>query len=122
MLDGFLGQHLTHIGSSGWVTDHTGSAAKKGDWSVSCHLKTLHQAKCHEMSYMKAVCGRVKSDVEGSLTVVYHFLNLIFVSYLGDQPSGFQFFPNCHVIFLLNKKIPGSFCPFRTRTGSRVTT
>ena len=96
VLDGFFGHHLTHICSSGRITDHTGTAAEKCNRAVACHLQTFHQAECHEMSYMKAVCGRVKADIESSFTVVYHFFDLIFVCYLGNQASRLQFFPYCH--------------------------
>ena len=48
------------------------------------------------MSYMKAVCGRVKSDIESSLSVVDQFFNLFFVCNLGDKASGYEFVINCH--------------------------
>ena len=42
----------------------------------------------HEVSYMKAVCGRVKTNVKSSFSVVDQIFDLCFVSYLGDQASG----------------------------------
>ena len=88
MLDDLRSHHLTHICTSGWVTYHTGSAADQGDRLISCHLETFHQAQCHEMSYMKAVSGWVKTDVENCLSFVYHFTDFFFICYLGDQASG----------------------------------
>jgi hypothetical protein len=105
MLDGFLGQHLTHIRSSGRVTDHTSTTAKKGNRAVACHLQSLHQAKSHEVSYMKAVCCRVKADIKCSFTIVYHLFDLVFICNLRDQATCFQFFPNCHCSFLLYSHI-----------------
>ena len=110
VLDGFFCHHLTHICSSGRVTDHTGTAAEKCDRTVACHLKTFHQAECHKMSYMKTVCCRVKANVEGCLSVIYHFFDLVFICYLGNQASRLKFFPYCHNMFLLLLKKPGS-CP-----------
>ena len=72
MLNCFLCHHLTHIGSSGGITDHSGSAAKKCDGTVSCHLKTLHQAKRHKVSYMKAVCSGVKANIKSGFSIIYH--------------------------------------------------
>ena len=49
------------------------------DPTADSHLETFHQAQCHEMSHMKAVCGRIKTDVEGSLSVIDQFLDLLFI-------------------------------------------
>ena len=97
MLNGLRSHHLTHIGTSGRVSDHSGTAADQGDGFVACHLKSLHEAQCHEMSYMKAVCSRVKSDIEYSLSVIYHFADFFFVCHLRDQSTRYQFFINLHV-------------------------
>ena len=105
VLDGFFCQHLTHIGPSGRVTDHSCSAAEKGDRTVSCHLQSLHQAKSHEVTYMKAVCCRVKANIECGFPVIYHLFDLVFVCNLCDQATCFQFFPNCHCSFLLYSHI-----------------
>ena len=61
----------------------------QGDRLVACHLQTFHQAQCHEMSYMKAVCGRVKTDIENGFSFVDQFFDLFFVCNLGDQTSGY---------------------------------
>ena len=98
MLNRLLRHHLAHIRSAGWISNHSGSAAKKSNGTVPRHLQTLHQAERHEVAYMKAVCSGIKADVKSGFPLVYHFFDFFFVCYLGDQPSGFQFFPNCHFI------------------------
>ena len=89
MLDRLRCQHLAHIRTSGRIADHAGAAAKYCDRLVACHLQTFHQAQCHEMTYMKAVCGRVKTDIENSFSFVDQFFDLFFVCNLGDQASGY---------------------------------
>ena len=59
-------------------------------------LQTLHQAKCHEVSDMKAVCGRVKADVKRRLSVVYEITDLFFICYLCNQSSCDKFVVNLH--------------------------
>ena len=54
------------------------------------------------MSYMKAVCCWVKSNIEYSLSVIDKFLNFFFICYLCNQSSCNQFVIYCHKI-LLNK-------------------
>ena len=88
MVDRLFGHHLTHIGTSGRITDHCGTAADQSDRFVACHLETFHQAECHKVSDMKAVCGRVEANVENGLSVVYEFFDLFFIGYLGDQTAG----------------------------------
>ena len=82
MLNGLLGHHGTHVTSAGGITDHCGTTADQSDRLVTCHLHSLHQAQCHEMSHVKAVCGRIKTDVEGSLSVIDQFLDLLFICQL----------------------------------------
>ena len=82
MLNGLLGHHGTHIASAGGITDHRSSSTDQSDGLVACHLHSLHQAQCHEMSHMKAVCGRIKADVEGSLSVIDQVLDLLFICQL----------------------------------------
>ena len=96
VLDGLHGHHLPEIGAAGGVADHAGAAAHQGDRPVSGHLQALHQAECHEMAYMQAVCGRVESDVKGCLAVVDHLTDLVLVGYLGYKAAGNQFFVNLH--------------------------
>ena len=88
VLDLFFCQHLTHIGLSGGIAHHTGTAANQSDGFVSCHLETFHQTQCHEMSYMKAVCCRIKSNVKYCFSVVDQITYHILVRYLGDEASG----------------------------------
>ena len=96
VLNGFRCHHLTHIASSGRITNHSSSAADQCDWLVSCHLQTFHQTQCHEMSYMKAVCCGVKSNIKCCFSIVDQFFNFFFICYLGNQAAGNQFIVNCH--------------------------
>ena len=41
VLNGFRCHHMTHIGKSGWITDHSGTATDQCDRSVSGHLKKM---------------------------------------------------------------------------------
>ena len=41
------------------------------------------------MTYMKAVCGRVKTDIENGFSFIDQFFDLFFVCNLGDQTSGY---------------------------------
>ena len=91
MLDRFFCHHLTHVGSSGRIADHRCTSADQGNRFIAGHLQTFHQTKCHKMSYMKAVCRRVKTDVENSFSIIYQFLDFFFVCYLRDQSAGNQF-------------------------------
>ena len=72
------------------------AASKKRDRLIAGHLKSLHKAQRHEMTYMKAVCRRVKADIESCLSVIQHIPYLIFVCDLRKQASCFQFFVNLH--------------------------
>ncbi len=89
--------HLAHVRPSGRIADHARAAANQGNRLISSHLEPLHQAERHEVAHMEAVCRRVKSDIKGSLSVVYHLPDLFFVRHLGDQSAGYQFFINFHV-------------------------
>ena len=53
------------------------------------------------MSYVKAVRGWVKANIEYSLPFVDHFADLFFIRYLGNEAAGFEFFVRCHNCFLL---------------------
>ena len=39
------------------------------------------------MSYMKTVCGWVKSYIENSFSVIYQLFNFFFICCLGNQSS-----------------------------------
>ncbi len=106
MLDHLRCHHLSHIGTSGRIPDHAGPASDQGNRLVSCHLQALHQTQSHEMTYMQAVCGRIKTDIEGSLSLVYHFFNFFFVRNLRDQTAGYQLLVTIHSLFppLITKK------------------
>jgi len=99
VIDVFLSEHLTHIGTTGGVTDHGGAAADEGDRLVAGHLQALHKAKSHEVTYMQAVCGTVKTNVEGCVTGIDKIGNLFLVSYLGNKTAGNEFFINSHFSF-----------------------
>ena len=96
MLNGFLGHHLAHIGTSRGVTYHSSSAADKSDRLVSRHLKTLHKAERHKVTNVQTVCRGVKADIENGFSVVYHFLYFFFVRYLSDKTSGNELVVNSH--------------------------
>ena len=100
MLNGLGCQHLTHIGLAGRVAYHAGAAAYQCDRLVACHLESLHQAQCHEVTNVQAVRSGVKTDIESCLTVVDKLLQLLFIGHLGDEPSSFQFFKTSHYYFL----------------------
>ena len=104
MLDGLYRHHGTHIGTSAGVADHAGTAADQGDGLVACHLQTLHQAKCHEVSDMKAVCRGIKADIEGCFAVVDEFFDFFFVCHLRDQAAGNEFVINCHAFSPFSSK------------------
>ena len=101
MVDLLAGQHFSHIGSSGRVTDHGGAAADQGDRFVSCHLHPFHQGQCHEVTCGQTVCGAVESDIERCFSIVYQVSDFIFVGYLCQKASGDQFVINLHFVFLL---------------------
>ena len=92
VVDGFGSHHFSHIGLARGVAYHCGAAADKHDRLVSCHLKSFHKAKRHKVTNVKAVRCGVKADVEGSLSVVYHLADFLFIGYLSDKPSSGKFF------------------------------
>ena len=96
VLDRLFCHHLAHVGTSGRVADHRRTASDQGDRLVACLLQTLHQAKCHEVSDMKAVRGRVEADVKRRLSVVYEIADLFFICYLCNQSSCNEFVVNLH--------------------------
>ena len=96
VLNCFFGKHLTKVASAGRVADHACAAAKKGDGSVTCHLKALHKAKSHKVTDVKAVSSGVKADVKNSLAVVDKVSDFLFVCYLSNKSSCYKFFINLH--------------------------
>ena len=94
----FYSKNFSKVASAGRITDHTCTAANQCYRLVSCHLKSFHQTKCHKMTYMQAVCRRVKSYIECGLTVIYHFAYFFFVCDLSNKPSGLKFFITIHII------------------------
>ena len=84
MLDDLWCHHSTHIRTAGRISYHTGAASDQGNRLISCHLKALHQTESHKVAYMKAVCGRVKSNIEYGLSLIHHFFDFFFVCYLGN--------------------------------------
>ena len=96
VLDGVLGQHLTHVGAAGGVADQRRTVADQGDGLVARHLQTLHQAQRHKVAHVQAVRRTVKADVECGLAVVDHLADLFFICDLCDQTAGHQFLINTH--------------------------
>ena len=92
----FLGEHLSHIGSAGGITDERSTVANEGDGAVSCHLQALHKTQSHEVTDVQRVGGAVKADVKRGFAVIDHVFYLIFIGYLRDKPSFDQFFVNTH--------------------------
>ena len=101
MLDDLRSHHGSHITAAGRISYHTGAAADEGNGLIARHLETFHKAKGHKMAYMKAVCSRIKTDVEYGFAFVYHFFDFFFVCHLGDEASGNQFFVDLHCCTLL---------------------
>ena len=110
MLDVLSCHHLSHIGSAGGVADHSGTSADKDNRLVACHLESLHKAKSHKVTNVERVRSGVKANVERGFAVIDHFLDFVFVCYLGDKASGNEFFINLHfflsVTFLERKVTP----------------
>ena len=95
-------QHLAHIRPTGGVTDHGSAVADQGDGLVSGHLQPLHQAQGHKMPHMQRIRRAVKSNVEGCLSVVHHFTDLVLVGHLSDESPANQFLINTHVSLFLS--------------------
>ncbi len=91
VLNGFWCHHLSHIGTTGWITDHGRTTADQRNRLVSCHLQTFHQTQCHKMSHMQTVSCRVKTDIKYRFSIVDEFLDFFLVGYLCDQTAGNQF-------------------------------
>ena len=87
MLNDLFGEHLAHIGSARRVSDHCSAAADKCYGLIARHLQTLHKAKRHKVTDMKAVSRWIETDIENSLSAVYKLSYLLFVSNLRDQAS-----------------------------------
>ena len=92
VVDLLLSEHLSHIRLAGRISDKSGTAAEERYRSVAGELHTLHKAKCHEVTDMKAVGGRVETDVECCLSVVDQIGNFLFIRQLGEQSSRLKFF------------------------------
>ena len=106
VLDRLLCEHLAKIRSAGRITDHACAAAEKGDRLVAGHLKPLHEAERHKVSYMKAVRSGIETDIESSLSGINEFPDLLFICHLRDQAARLQFFINLHYLLLLLKILP----------------
>ena len=103
MLNGLRRHHGAHIRAAGGVADIAGAAADQGDGPVAGHLKPLHQAQRHEMAHVEGVGGGVKADIKGGLAIVDQLPDLGLVGDLSDEPAGFEFLVNLHVVSLLFK-------------------
>ena len=110
VLNGFCCHHATHIGSARRVTNVCSTTTYKNYRFIACHLQTLHKAKCHKMTNMKAVGSRIKTNIKGCLTVVYHFSYFFFVCNLRYKSAGYKFFINTHFIFYSYQAIPLQNC------------
>ncbi len=96
MVNSLFCEHLAHICLAGGVTDKTCTAAEERDRLVSCELHALHKAESHEMTYMQAVRGGVKTDIECRLTVIDEIGYLLFICKLREKSAALEFFKYCH--------------------------
>jgi len=110
VLDGLLGEHLTHIGTAGGVADQGRAVADQSDGLVARHLQTLHQTQRHKVTYVQRVCRAVKADVERGLAVVDHLSDLFLVGDLCDQSAGHQFLINTHSFYFLSYILISCIC------------
>ena len=111
MVNIFPGQHLSHIGSAGWISDHSGAAANQGNGSVPRHLKPFHQSQRHKMTGSKAVRRTVIPNIENCLSVIDQFLDFRLIRYLSNKASGHQFVVDRHIYFLLSFLVQGTKSP-----------
>ena len=88
MLNNFWCHHLTHIGTTGWISNHRGTAANQSDRLVASHLETFHKTQSHKVSDVQAVSSRIKTNLKDSFTVVDQIFNFLFIGYLGDKAAG----------------------------------
>ena len=98
VLDGFLCHNLTHIGLTGGVSHHGGSAAQKGDGAMSRSLHVHHGHDGQEMSCGQAVCGGVKADVKGYFFLSEELSYLLRMGTLLDEAALHEYVINvfCH--------------------------
>ena len=87
MVNHFGGHHLPHIGTTGRISDHTGSASNQGDRLIACCLQTLHQAQRHKVPYMKRIRSGVEANIKDCLSFIDHFSDFFFICNLGNQSS-----------------------------------
>ena len=106
MINILLGEHLTHISTARWISNHGGAAAYQGNRTVARLLKPLHQRQRHKMSGSQAIRRTVKSNIKRGLTAIDHLSNLVLISNLGNQPPGHQFLINLHIDRSLSFFIP----------------
>lgn len=66
-----------------------GTATDQCNGFIASHLEAFHQAQCHEMTYMKTVCGWIEAYIEYCFTCIYQFFDFFFISYLGDETAGY---------------------------------
>ena len=67
-------RHYAHVdcpGHADYVKNMVTGAAQMDE--------SLHQAQCHKMSYMKAVCSRIKTNIKGCLTRIYQLPDFFFI-------------------------------------------
>ena len=88
-VNGFHGQHFSHVGFSGRVTDHCGSAAHERDGLMTCPLHMGHGHDRNIVSDMQTVSGGVKSNIEsrGGFKLL---IQLILESHLCYKSAFFQ--------------------------------
>ena len=75
VLDGILGQHLTHVGAAGGVTDQGRTVADQGDRFVSALLEMLQDHDADKVADVQGISRRVDADVGGLRTFHKFFLS-----------------------------------------------
>ena len=79
VLDGFNRHYLTHIGTSGRISNHSCASADEHYWSMTVFLHIHHDDDLHEMTDMKTVSRRVKPDIKFNFLILQKLTNLFFV-------------------------------------------
>ena len=80
----FLGQHLTHIGLAGGITNHGGTAADQRNRAMAGLLQASHNNQLQEMADMQGICCGIKANIERGLMVIQQVTYLFFVGALGN--------------------------------------
>ncbi len=95
MLYRFFRHHLTHIRSARRVAYLCSTAAYKYYRLMPCFLHIAHDHKLHKVSHVKAICGRVKTNIERYALATQKFVQFLFPNRLLNKTS---FTENVHYV------------------------